>query len=135
MKSPNLRHCQDRSENKGLSKYQRRASQLQIGPSPTGDREAGEAHPELERGKLGPREASSTKLQAGTQSLTKTPWDSGWLTSAGRVTARDQLPRRDIQHTGDGCTRCHQETQRLDRGGDKMHSPPGETALAKHLVA
>ena len=106
-KSPNLRHCQAHSENKGLSKYQRRASQLRIGPSPTGDREAGGGHPELERGKLGPREASSTKLQAGTQSLTKTPWDSGWLTSAGRVTARDQLPRRDIRHTGDGCTRCH----------------------------
>ena len=45
--------------------------------------------------------------QAGTQSLTKTPWDSGWLTSARRVAARDQLPRRDIGHTGDGHTRCH----------------------------
>ena len=63
--------------------------------------------PLLERGKLGPRESSSTKLQAGTQSLTKTPWDSGWLTSARRVAARDQLPRRDIWHTGDGRTRCH----------------------------
>ena len=63
--------------------------------------------PLLERGKLGPRESSSTKLQAGTQSLTKTPWDSGWLTSAGRVAARDQIPRRDIGHTGDGHTRCH----------------------------
>ena len=54
-----------------------------------------------------PREASSTKLQAGTQLLTKTPCDSGWLTSVRRVTARDQLPRRDIRHTEDGCTRCH----------------------------
>ena len=27
--------------------------------------------------------------------LMKISWDSGWLTSAGRVTARDQLPRRD----------------------------------------
>ena len=53
-KSPNLRHCQAHSKNKGLSKYQRRDSQLQIGPSPTGDREAGGGHPELERGKLGP---------------------------------------------------------------------------------
>ena len=46
-------------------------------PIPTGDREAGGGQPKLERGKLGPGEASSTKLQAGTQSLTKTPWDSG----------------------------------------------------------
>ena len=45
--------------------------------------------------------------QAGTQSLTKTPWDSGWLTSARRVAARDQLPRRDIGHTGEGHTHCH----------------------------
>ena len=76
-------------------------------PIPTGDREAGGGQPKLERGKLGPGEASSTKLQAGTQSLTKTPWDFGWLTSAGRVTARDQLPRRDIGHNGEGCTHCH----------------------------
>ena len=27
--------------------------------------------------------------------LMKISWDSGWSTSAGRVTARDQLPRRD----------------------------------------
>ena len=107
MKSPNLRNCQARSKNKGLSEYERRARWLQISPSPTGDRDAGGGQPELERGKLGPREASSTKLQAGTQSLTKIPWDSVWLTSAGRVAARDQLPRRDIRHTGDGRTCCH----------------------------
>ena len=34
-------------------------------PIPTGDREAGGGQPKLERGKLGPGEASSTKLQAG----------------------------------------------------------------------
>ena len=34
VKSPNLRHCQVRSQNNGLS----RASRLQIGPSPTEDR-------------------------------------------------------------------------------------------------
>ena len=31
--------------------------------------------------------------------LTKTSWDFGWLTLARRVTARDQLPRRDTRHT------------------------------------
>ena len=34
-----------------------------------------------------------------TSLLTKTSWDSGWLTSARRVAARDQLPRRDTRHT------------------------------------
>ena len=44
------------SFSKGLSKYQRRASQLWTGPSPTGGREAGRRHPEPERGKFGPRD-------------------------------------------------------------------------------
>ena len=55
--------------------------------------------PEPERGNLSPREASSIKLQAGSHLLTKTCWDTGRLTSAGTVAARDQLPRRDTQHT------------------------------------
>ena len=41
--TPNLRHCQARSKNKGLSKYQRKARWLWISPSPleTGRQEAG----------------------------------------------------------------------------------------------
>ena len=89
----------------------------------------------VERGKLGPRDASSTKLQAGTQSLTKTPWDSGWLTSAGRVEPEISSQKRYTAHW----RRVHllppRKQSRWDQGGDKMHSSPGETALAKHLVA
>ena len=59
MKSPNLRHHQARSQNKGLT----RASRLQTSPSPTGDRQARAAR--ARRGNHGPREASFTKLQAG----------------------------------------------------------------------
>ena len=59
MKSPNLRHCQACSQNKGLS----RASQLRTSPSPAGDRQVGAAR--ARRGNCSPREASSTKLQAG----------------------------------------------------------------------
>ena len=54
VKSPNLRHCQACSQNKGLS----RASLLQSIPS--GDRQ-----PEPEGGDRGAREALSTKMQAG----------------------------------------------------------------------
>ena len=57
-KSPNLRHQQPRSQNKGLS----RASWLWTGPSPTRDRQARAAR--AKGGNCGPREASYTKLQA-----------------------------------------------------------------------
>ena len=106
MKSPNLRHGQACSENKGLSECQRRASPLQTGSSPAVGREAGGRQPQLERGKLGPREASSTKLQAGTQSLTKTSWDSGQLTSAWKITSRDQF-LEETHSTGDGRAGCY----------------------------
>ena len=58
-KSPNLRHCQARSQNKGQSK----ASPLQTYPSPSCDRQAKAAR--AGRGQLRPQEALSTKLQAG----------------------------------------------------------------------
>ena len=102
MKSPNLRHCQTCSQNKGLSEYQRRASLLWTGPSPTGGRGQVGASQSLKGANSAPETASPTKLQAGFQFLTKTSWDSRRLTSAKRVTARDQPPRRDKQHTRDG---------------------------------
>ena len=43
--------------------------------------------------------------------LTKTSWDSGWSTSDGRVTARDQLPRRDTRHTRESVPVVHPENQ------------------------
>ena len=58
-KSPNLRHGQDRSQNKGLS----RAGRLRTSPTLAGDRQAKAAR--AQGGNRGPREASSTKLQAG----------------------------------------------------------------------
>ena len=64
-KSPNLRHYQARPQNKGLRKYQRRASRLQTGPSPARDKQARRGWAEMEGGNCCPREASSTKLQAG----------------------------------------------------------------------
>ena len=119
MKTPNLRHCWACSQNKGLSKYQRRASQLRTSSFHAGDREAGEGQPEPERGNLGPRKASSTKLQTGPQLLVKTSWDSGRLTSAQRVAARDQLPQHTRCHPGNGAVgtgeviRCTGHLERL----------------------
>ena len=45
-----------------------------------------------------PEMVSSTKLWAGSQLLTTSSWDPGWLTSTRRVTASDQLPRGDTGH-------------------------------------
>ena len=55
-KSCNLRHHWACLQIKGLSEYQRRASQLQTGPSPIRGREAGGRQPEPERGNLRPRD-------------------------------------------------------------------------------
>ena len=56
-----------------------------------------------------------------TSLLTKTSWDSGRLTSAGRVTARDQLPRRDTR-----CTRCTpRKPSGWDGGRDKLQPSTG----------
>ena len=57
--SPNLRHRQACSQNKGLS----RANWLQTGISPSSDRQARAAR--ARRGHCSPRETLSTKLQAG----------------------------------------------------------------------
>ena len=99
VKSSNLRHCQAHSQNKGLNEYQRRASWLQNSPFPVGGRRQVGDSQSWKGAILAPEMASSTKLQAGSQLITKSSWDPGRLTSAWRVVARDQLPRRDTRHT------------------------------------
>jgi len=89
------------SQNKGLSEYQRRASWLWTGPSPPGGREAGRLVT-ARAGRQGtvaisaPEMASSTKMWAGSQLLTTSSWDPGWLTSTGNAAAWDQLSRGHI---------------------------------------
>ena len=78
--------------------------------------------------------ASPTKLRTGFQFLTKTSWDSGRLTSTKRVAARDHSPEETHSTLEMGAPIATQETEWLELGGDKTHSPPGETVLAKHLV-
>ena len=59
MKNSNLRHSLTGSQNKGLSKYQRRVSLLWIGLSPLLDaeRQAGDIQSPKVRGDLGPRDS------------------------------------------------------------------------------
>ena len=70
--------------------------------------------------------ASSTKLWAGSQLLTKSSWDPGWLTSARRVAARDQLPRGDTWHTWDSALAVHPGNQAAVTGKViKTYRPSG----------
>jgi len=75
VKNSNLSHYQARSQNKRLSHYQRRTSWLQTSPQPTGSRGRGAiARAWGKRAILAPETASSTKLWAGPQLLTKSSW-------------------------------------------------------------
>ena len=70
-----------------------------------------------------------------TSLLTKTSWDSGWTTSAGRIAARDQLLRRDTQHTWEGVPIVHPENRAAGTGEGISHSLKlGVTTRAKDLV-
>ena len=137
MKSSNLRHNLAHSQNKGLTEYQSRASQLRTGPSPH-QRQRGR-HGTARAGRQGavsaPEMASSTKLSAVSQLLTKSSWDPGRLTSTRGVATRDQLPRGDTAHLRRHFCCAPRKPSGWDRGDDKTHRPQGECALAKHLVA
>ena len=85
-----------------MERHQRRARQLHTGlPLLEAERQEGGSQSQKVRGSLSPRDTSSIKLLACSQLLTRSSWDSGWLTSARRVTARDQLSRGDTQNTWD----------------------------------
>ena len=71
-------------------------------------------------------QASSTKPWAGSQLLTTSSWDPGWLTSTRRVAAWYQLSRGDIRHTWDGALTAHLGNPAAGtREVIKMHGPPG----------
>ena len=136
-KSPNLRHCQALSQNKGLSKYQRRATWLRTGPCPTGDRQAGVGvgGSQSWKGAIAAPQRHPLPNCKQAPLLTKTSWDSGRLTSARRVAARDQLPRRDTRHTWEKRAHSHPENQVAGTQEVIRRTPHlGETVLATHLV-
>ena len=112
-KSPNLRHGQARSQNKGLS----RAGRLRTSPTLAGDRQAKAAR--AQGGNRGPREASSTKLQAGF--IANQDCLAFWTVDIRREgrSRRSAPQKRQTAHL----RRCAPCTPRKrsgwDRGGDK----------------
>ena len=119
MKSSNLRHCQARSQNKGLS----RASRLGTGPSPARDRQVRAAR--AGRGQSGPREASSTKLQAGF--IANQDFLGFWTVDIRREdrSLRSVPQKRHSAHLRSrvGCT--PRKPSGWDEGGDKTQPPTG----------
>ena len=118
MKSPNLRHHQAYSQNKGVS----RASWLWTGPSPTGDRKP---RADLEGGNCGPREASSTKLQA--DFVANQDSLQFWMVNIPQE-GHSQRSAPQKRHTEHLRRRTHCTPRKLsgwDRGGDKSQLSTG----------
>ena len=112
--SPNLRHCPHRTKDGANTRGEKAGCGPAHPPPETSRREVGEGSQSQKGVISAPGRASPTKLRTGFQFLTKTSWDSGRLTSTGRVTARDQLPRSwNTLHPGD---RRALKTERLGPG-------------------
>ena len=103
-------------------------------PSLEARRQVGDSQSRKARGKLGPRDSILYQTASRLQVAIQVFWDPGWLTSARSFAARDQHPKRDTAHLRQ-CSHCApRKPSGWDGEGDKTHRPPGECALAKHLV-
>ena len=110
-------------ENKGLS----RASRLWTSPSPTRDRQTGQPEPEGDN--RGPREASSTKLQAG--SFANQDSLEFWTVNIHRE-GRSQRSAPQRRHTAHlkGCACCTpRKPSGWDGGGNKSQPSTGEDSV------
>ena len=125
-----------RSQNKWLSKYQRRASQLRTGPSPTRGREAGGQQPEPVRGNLGPRD-SILHQTVSRPPVAKQVFLGSWTVDICQEgCSQRSAPQRRHMACLRWCSHCTPRKLSIwDRGGYKIHRLLGESALAKHLVA
>ena len=131
MKSPNLRHCQARSQNKGLS----RAGQLLTSPLPTLQRQAGNSQSLKGRGKLGPRDGilyqTASRLPVANQFFLGS-WTVD-IHQEGRSQRSAPQKRHTVSLRRRTCCVSRKQSG-WDRGGNKTHPLPGESALSKHLV-
>ena len=129
-KSYKLRHCQACSQNKGLSKYQRRASQLRTSPSPAGGREAGGLQPELERDNLGPRDGILYQI-ASRLPVANQVFLGSWMVDIHQegCSPRSAPQRRHMAHLRQRSCCAPRKPSGCDQGGDKTHHPTwGECA-------
>ena len=98
VRSSNLRHCQTRSQNKGLSLTRGELSGCRPAHSPPeAGRQVGRSQSQKARGKLGPRDG--ILYQTASRLPVANNWNPGQLTSIRTVAARDHLPRGDTRDT------------------------------------
>jgi len=121
-----------------MSEYQRRASWLWTGPSPTREREAsgevggdrtGKGQSLPQRGIL---YQTASRLPVANQDF------FGFWTVDIRQESRSQRSAPQKRHTAHLRWALRLQPRKpsgWDPGGDQMHSPPGETAFPKHLVS
>ena len=125
-----------RLQNKGLSEYQRRLSQLQTAhPLLEAGRQAGDSQSQKARGKLGPRDGipyqTARRLPVANQVFL-----GSWTVDIHQEGHSQRLAPQRRHSTPEMALLLHtHETEQLGLRGDKMHHPAGKSALAKHLVA
>ena len=123
-----MRHCHAHSQNKGLSKYQRTASRLQTGLSPTRDKQAGVGWgigTQRQKGAITAPEWHPLPNCKQASLLTKSSWD--WMVDICQEGRSQRLSsqKRHVAHLR-RCTRCTPRKPSVrNGGGDKTHSPPG----------
>ena len=116
MESSNLRHCQPTHRTKDWANTKGELAGYGLAPSHAGGRESGRRQPEPKGTILAPEMASSTKLWAGSQLLTKSSFNPGRLTSPRMVTGRDQLPKEIHSTPETALLLCTQENKWLGPG-------------------
>ena len=135
-KSSNLSHYWACSQNKGLSEYQRRVSQLWTSPSlPEAGRQESDSQSGKTRGKLGPRD-SIPYQSASRLPVAKQVFLVSWTVDIHQegCSQRSVPQKRHTAHLS-WCTRCApRKPSSWDVGCDKMHRPAGKSALSSHLV-
>ena len=105
-------------------------------PIPRQRQGAGGCQPEPERGKLSPRDGipyqTANRLPVSNQDFL-----GFWKVdiSLEGCNQRSASQKRHMAHWRRARLLRPRKLSGWDWGGDKMHSPPGESELAKHLVA
>ena len=126
-KNSNLRHCRARSQNKGLSEYQRRASCLRT--LPEAERQAGNSQSWKVRAKLGLRDSipyeTSSRLPVANHVFLGS-W-TVYIQQEGH-SQRSAPQRRHVAHLRRQSCYAPRNMSGWDRGGDKTQCTWGECA-------
>ena len=110
MKSSNLRHSLACSQNKGLSEYQRRVSQLRTCPSPhqrQSQKARGDSQSQKVRGNLGPRDGILHQTVSRLPVANQVFLGSWTIDICQEDRSQRSAPRGDTRHTWGGALAVH----------------------------